>query len=487
MKTVLYLGPAGRQWWGKDRHGWHLLNGETGRPVWVVTDLAEESFAEIEMPRLYGRDRIAFAARQLASRFPDTPYRTLLPGRGGSLLERIAPKRQTFVGIAGAERLNAELDDIAAPIAGIWPVSLLLAEFCRSRHLPAELLVALPNPETLRIVFIKNRTPLLTRLAPTPNNAATQLEEITRTQRYLENNRLLQRGMHACPVLLLGNPEDFAGLPASALHLISPPPPWDAKSPDDWRFPLFDLALRSPAGQVAPLPRRADFVAGRLRKGALAASVIGLVIAVAAAGSNVSAIFEVMQKQRQLAASAETANIRLAEVERRIEAMGVAPELVQRAIALDTQEIVPAPALDQALNIVAKALSKAIELRLKQLELHLLAAGESACANASATTPQSHPATTTADHSGRSVELSMEVRLPATYGPRDRIVALRNLSADLKRAGNVRIVKDPALEQNQGALQGGAAKEVEQTHVWCMSLPWSPLLANPVPHGPDKS
>lgn len=472
MKTVLYLGPTEHQWWGRDRHGWHRLAGETDHPVWVVTDLAEESFAELEMPRLFGRDRTAFVARQLATRFPDTPYRTALPARSGTFMERLAPKRQTLLGIAGAERLNAELGAIDAPIAGVWPLSLLLADFCRSRHLPAELLAALPEPDALRIVFVRHRTPLLTRLAPTPDEGPAQLEEIARTQRYLENTRMLQRGEHACPVLLLGNAERFAGLPGSALHLVAPPSPWDVKPPADWRFPLFDLALRSPPGQVAPLVRRAAFVANHVRRAALAASAIGLVAAIGGAASNLRDIVDTTHKRERLAVGEQTLAARLAEAEKRLAGIDVAPEFLRRAIALDAEEIASAPALDQQLRTIAAALGKAPELRLKQLEWRLLAAGETPCTKSTAAA-ESEPAAerSAAAPSTRSVELGMEVHLPETYGPRDRAVALRNLSADLVRAGNIRVVKDPAQELAQGALLGGSAREAVHDPVWCLALP----------------
>ena len=79
MKTVLHLTPGGSQYWLKGRDGWQPHDGPPSGPVWVVTDLAEEGFAEIQIPRIFGRDRQNYVSRQVASRFPDTPYRTTLP------------------------------------------------------------------------------------------------------------------------------------------------------------------------------------------------------------------------------------------------------------------------------------------------------------------------------------------------------------------------------------------------------------------------
>ena len=137
MKTVLHLTYSGPQLWNKGRAGWQACDGPADGPVWVVTDLAEESFAEIQIPRIFGRDRQGFIARQLASRFPDTLFRTTLPAvPSGSFMDRIASPRLTLLGVDAAERINSSLDALPTPIAGVWAMSMLLALLASRRGCP---------------------------------------------------------------------------------------------------------------------------------------------------------------------------------------------------------------------------------------------------------------------------------------------------------------------------------------------------------------
>lgn len=304
MKTLLHLSPAGRQYWRRTRQGWQPLTGDpdTRDPLWVVTDLAEESFAEIETPRLYGRDRNDLLDRQLATRFPDTPYRSRLKvDHGGKLIERLVPTRFTLFGITAADKLNAEFDARNISIAALCPTSLLLTRMARHKQLPPDLFVVLPSTAGLRIVFVKNRIPILTRLAPIPDQVAAQAEEIIRTHRYLENVRTLQRGSQPPPVMILGNAAAFAApLGAARLELVAPPPPWNNAAYNDWRLPLFDLALREqPFGQLAPVARRTVYLARRLRQGALAAAAAAVVAGLLAAGTNAADIFGIVRDKEQ--------------------------------------------------------------------------------------------------------------------------------------------------------------------------------------------
>ena len=153
MTTLLHLSPTEHQLWSRTRSGWQPLSGEvdTRQPVWVVTNLAEESLAEIETPRLYGRDRADLITRQLISRFPDTPYRSRLNVLHGSkLLDRFAPVRHTLFGIAAAERLNSTLDSLGVSVAALCPTTLLLARFGQHKSLPL-----ISDPPAIPILLIE--------------------------------------------------------------------------------------------------------------------------------------------------------------------------------------------------------------------------------------------------------------------------------------------------------------------------------------------
>lgn len=489
MKHLLYLGPDGRQLWCKTAEGWQPAHSEPEEPVWVVSDYAEESFAEIEMPRLFGRDRSAFLARQLLGRFPDTRFRAAIPTpQTGGLMDRLAPTRQLLIGINNPERLDAELG--SRPIAGIWPLSQLLSLFCQKCKLPPEVLVVLPHADALRIVYLKQHTPILTRLAPTPGGTSAQIEEIIRTRRYLENTRAIERDQ-ACPILLLDHRASFASqLAAAQFELIPPPAPWHIQPPADWRFPLFDLALQTPPGQVAPLAQRTDFLARRLRQMAWVAAILTLAAGGWAASDNLSAIRDTLQQKAVSASEAQRLATQKAEVEAKIAGFGVDPELLRRAIALNDEEIVSVPDFHPILQQLAQAISAFPEQRLKELQWQLLPPGSKPCAKDSTpATPDaaaSQPETASGDNQAppiRLFEISLQMALPDTYGPRDQAQLLRKISQQLGHIAGAKLIQDPASELERGILKSAADGQSEKNQSWCLTLPGDRRPAPATPAG----
>jgi hypothetical protein len=470
MKYLLYLSPTERQLWGKDGQGWQRVSGEPKGHVWVVTDLVEESFAAIKSPRLFGRDRGSYIARQLATRYPDTPYRSFLtPDQEGDLIGRIAPTHHILLGVDAAERLNAELDATPNPVAGVWPVSMLLALLGQDKDLPANLFVVMPAPGTLRIVFLKNRTPVLTRLTLTPNQARAQVDEIIRTLRHLENTQVVARGQQDHPVLLLADPGGLEGVMAAAHLKLVNLPRWQAAPPGDWRFPLFDLALKSPAGQVAPLARRTEFLAARLSRASLVLAAVIIVAGIAGAGNNLWSLFGMINEGRQLETSIQQINAGIAEVELNIAKYGVAPEVLRRAVALNNDEIVSVPAMDQHLRLIAKALASDSNLRLKDLRWRLLAPGVIPCDAPDPATTGAAPPEPGSEK--RKVEVSFELVVPATYGPRDRAQTLRSISGQLAGIEGLTLWRDANKDLASGSLRGGFALGAATKLSWCMTLP----------------
>lgn len=489
MKPLLYLGPSGRQFWCKGKHGWQPTADVPGEPVWVVTDFAEESFTEIEMPRLFGRDRSTYIARQLATRFPDTPYRAVLaPPRLSGVMEKLAPTHQLFLAINNAERLDSEIGN--TPVTGIWPISLLLAHFCHSRKLPVDLLIVLPRPEALRIVYLKNHSPVITRLAPCPNTVSAQIEEIIRTRRYLENTRLIERD-RPCPVLLMGTIENYAmPLSAAQFQLVPPPHPWDRQPPQDWLHLLFDLALHSPAGQVAPITRRIDHLAQQLKKAALATSALGLIAAVWAASGNLQVVFDTLKQREQSQATTQQLLAQIATLEEKTASFGVSPELLRQAITLHEEEIASVPALEKHLASLANSLVEQPDARLKHLEWRLLAASEAPCSKSASTTAESNPAPATppegtapAPEARRKVEIALEIALPNTAGPGEQARRLRKISEKLGSITGSQLIQDPVKELDQGTLQGSASRESDKKHAWCLALPGDTRAKPAVPGG----
>jgi hypothetical protein len=479
MKYVLYLSPSERQLWQKTPEGWVAATGTPTGHVWIVTDFPDESIAEITSPRLSSRDRRAFVERQLATRYPDTPYRGyLVPKHGASLLDRLMPRRHVTYAIESRGLLDSELGKGDLSCAGVWPISMLLASYGLQRVLPPDLFLVLPGDNVLRIVYLKNRTPVLTRSTNTPNEPRHQIDEVLRTVKYLENTGVLGRDQGARSVLYFGDEAPLKVLAeASKLALVAHPRGLHALH--DWRLPLFEFVLRSPAGQVAPLQHRTSFVADRLRKAALIAAAGVLLLGVAlSAGGLVSSLDANSQGNATSAALAEV-SAQLSGIDEAIAAAKIDPDTVRAAVALHDSEISSVPAIHEHLRAVGAVVAADPNLRLKELQWRLLPAGRLPCEVTEERMAALIEQAPDNDISAlRTVEVSFELNLPSTYGPRDRASTLRRLSSGLAALPEARIWRDALKNFSDGSLSGGGQKNLADKLDWCLTLPGALAPAN---------
>jgi hypothetical protein len=481
MKTVLHLTPSGSQYWLKGRDAWQPHDGPPSGPVWVVTDLAEEGFAEIQIPRIFGRDRQNYVSRQVSSRFPDTPYRTTLPVKpGGGLMDRIAPPRQTLLGLDAATRVNLALDSLPGPLAGVWSTSMLLTTIACRKPLPPELFVVLPGPDALRIVVIKNRLPVLTRLIAGVTQPSDQVAEVVRTLRHLENTRVLDRSVHRHGVLVLGATEGMAtALAAEHLDLLLPPPPWGDKPPGNWLFALFDLALKSPVGQLAPLSRRTQYVATQLRQAAYIGAAISLGVSLWAAGDNLRYIVAGQVSHSQIQANAQALAVKMGETDQKMVGFGVAAETVRAAVALDRDEVSTAPSLALQLHQLGSVIGQHEAVRLGQLAWTVLPPGRPACGGGAAGVPGA-PAGAEAPASQRVVEVSFDLTLPEDLREKARAQTVISVSAGLAKVDGANLIRDPAKGLDKAALSGGGTRAgTDKALSWCLTLAGAPKPPSP--------
>jgi len=181
LKTLLHLAPDGAQLWQKISEGSGIpWTQPKGGSVWIVTDMAEETLAEIQVPRLYGRDRSGFIARQLSRRFPETPYKTALPTSSQTgILNRLAPLRPTLLS-ARCQRTNGSGSGSTpdAKVAGLWTTSGLLARLGASRTLPGSSFIVASWLAVHAHPFLKERVPIISRLireAPTGQSVTAEI------------------------------------------------------------------------------------------------------------------------------------------------------------------------------------------------------------------------------------------------------------------------------------------------------------------------
>lgn len=521
MTLLLYLGLTRRQYWQRTAQGWQALNEQPrpNQPVWVVTNLAEEGYAEIDIPRVFGKDRTDLLQRQLAGHFPETDYRARLNlPHGLSLLDKFAPTRHTLFGITNAKKIDDILDEENIQVAALCPTSMLLTRLARHRSLPETLFVVISDTESIRIVFIKNRIPHLTRLAAIPVSVSAshqvdaQIEEIIRTHRYLENTRALRKDEHLS-VLLLGDAAEFsAPLSRAGLTIVAPPSSWNTAAPAHAWHPVFDLAIhKQPYGQLAPMARRTRFLASRMRRYAWITSACLVLFGMAIASLHMNDMLSTLHETEQASTAMGTLNQQNAELDRQIDALGANSDLVHRALALDTREILEAPSFGHQLTQIAQALHEATQIsnapnaslatqpiRLSRMDWTLLAPGATPCADDQTTLPKngvpgvhaampasSPPSPSTSSSTSpppfsaagdattpQQAQISFDLSLPPGISPRSRLDRVRSISAHLQDIPNLQLLGDPNVSLGHATLKGGAQSSTDETRLrWCMTLP----------------
>lgn len=476
MPTVLHICPNESTWWGKSASGWELATGPSNGPVWVVTDLSEETFVEIAVPRIFGADRRNFVERQLSSRFPESAFRIALPPRSaGSLMERLAPPVQTLTAVEPADRIVAALQSVHSPIAGVWSCSMLLTKLGRKSSLPQDLFVVLFQGGSMRILFLKQRAPVLTRMVAAAQTASEQAAEVVRTLRHLENTRVVERGNKRFGVLLLGGAHDLAGaLSGERLDILPPIASGGDAFGTPWNHVLFDLACTNPPGQLAPMSFRASFLAIGVTKASRVC--VGLTAAIALGlGSN--SIVDSLQSQRlgtQVQLQTEQASSEIGKIDLDIQSFGASPDLVRKALALDAEEITSAPDFGENMASLSRVIGGVPGAHLKNMQWQLLNKGEPVCALGAAAVPAAPPP---ADGSpdqppSRKTELQITVVLGAETQPRLLAQRAAEISRLLKQMSGAVVMVDPAQSVRDGDINVGTA-QVQNTldMVWCASLP----------------
>lgn len=388
----------------------------------------------------------------------------------------MAAQRCLLFGINDSKALDAELDARNVSIAALNATSLLLAGIGQDPQLPAELFIVLPEPSGLRIVFLQQRRPLLARLAPWHTQAETQtqtfIEEIGRTCRHLESAHILPRDQHAAatpPLLILGKQAERAeletALAAANYTLLACPAAWQHLQ-DDSDHPLFDLAMRKqPFGQLAPLARRRHHLAARLRKPALAASLLLAMAGTAATAGNFMEYRQLQQRLVEQQATLQQLNAAIVMLDQQHAGLDANPALVHQAMRLHARELAAPPSFARYLHMLAAVLDDPgqVPLRLNRLEWRLPDGQASVCA-----TPM--PAAGTPEQE-RLAEVNITMQLPETRPASSRAATLQAISNRLERLPDTRLVVDPARALAHATLQGDTQADNREPHAnWCLAL-----------------
>ncbi len=474
MKTILHLGLGGDQFWRKQSGQWLPVDPPKTGSVWVVSDLAEEILTEIQVPRLFGSDRSGFIARQLTSRFPDTPYKASLPGSAqGGMLDRLAPRQQTLLAVDARQRVDAALDRVGTKIAGVWTTSGLLAGLGLGRSLSADLFIVLLGEQSSRILFVHKRAPVISRLIREASTAESVSSEIARTLRHLENTKVVERDSAKLPVLVLGqDPRIAEALLAMGMAAVPVPKAMRGMGSGDFKFVLFELALKSPPGQLAPLSRRTGHVAAGLSRLSYAASAAAAgLVCWALFGASAQLRLDSFDLQQNRAASAQLGQ-QLTALEKELAAYPVPVGLVKSALRLERDEILSAPSMPKQLQALAAVLAVNPALRLSRLSWAVESAQTPPCA---ATTQAGSPAPAPAASSDAlpvlpGSRISFDLQLPPGMDVRARTALLGDLAQGFTRLAGLTLLQNPALTQDPESISGGSKEKPTEpsAYSWCL-------------------
>lgn len=179
----------------------YLVEGSTvrtgssspGSELVVIVDVADETQAAKSLPLVRGSgDSGSLNQRRLDREYPGVALKTLIPVR-----RRPAEGLLDVVMIAADSTgsLSAELAALADawPVRGVYTPAILAAHWMKLARLPnRQVLVLMPTPAGMRLMFLDGYSPLLSRLVPqtTPDKVGV---EIGRTIQYLNNTQRVAR------------------------------------------------------------------------------------------------------------------------------------------------------------------------------------------------------------------------------------------------------------------------------------------------------
>jgi hypothetical protein len=488
MPTILHISSAGTAWWKTGPSGWELTDEPQSGYVGVVADLAEETFLEITVPRILGTDRSHYIQRQLLNRFPETVFRVALPShRAGGFVDRLAPLTQTLSAVDPGEKIQHALDASKVPIAGVWSASLLLAQLGKKKSLPENLFIVLCQPTGMRILFLKQRSPVLTRLITANQTAAEQAAEIERTLRHLENTRVIERENPRFGILLLGGAAGLReALSSDRLDVVPLPAPWAGQAVHDWNHVLFDLACKGPPGQLAPLNFRASYLARQWKFATRVGMALSVVVAAVTASASIFTTLGVQQERSQVVQRINQVNAELEKTQRAIEAFGVAPQMLQKVLNTDTSEIISVPSFDKDLQQIATVIASVDGARIKSMQWQTLGPSQPSCskegAAASLATPAPDAMSSAAEPSPqRRAEVQMAILLSDGLGPRMQLRQASEITSRLRQLQGSEVIQDPALRLKFGDIvtRGPSAGQTDGAMDWCLTLSLNPKEKQP--------
>ena len=495
MDIVMYLTASGASFWKRQRGTWVPASPGEGHSLRVVTNLPEETIAELPLPKLSARDRGRFVARQLANRFPGSDF-ALAPRRmktRGSTFSR-----QALVAIEPSDRIQAALASAVAGLASVQCSSLLLAKQAADAMRSPNGIAAAVTEAGLRVVAIVDGAAVLTRLVQATRSADEQAKEILRTVRHLENTRLIERDGSRLEVLLLGTHPDTAILLSQdrlqPLALARELRAWGEAAPFAW----FDAAKRHPQLQVAAATRRMTHLERVWRRHAWTACACAALVLPLLAACTWYLGLNVRGRHAEFDAQLSQVQSRIAELDARLAAEPLSANTLREMQTQYDQHVVQHQDMWPSLERLSRVLEARPHLRLTRVKWRRLSKGEPACAGADnrgtvATGVGHTPGSTTLATAATATSAGMHGTDPAAlaaanaqsvsraellFQTRSSISDLQTqmndasaLAQGLSRWEGAQILQSPLSALRESELTGGTSrKEDPYLGSWCLAI-----------------
>lgn len=462
-----------------------LRHAKPGDTLYLYTDLAEESYSRSELPAMWSSaTRQQLLERRLGQQYPDHAYRGVLLVGGTATRP---PRMASLIGITRHPAIDAVCEAALARglrLAGMWPLSLLLAAHAAGVHRRHPFLLTVQLPSGVRHVLVQKGVAVFSRLSQAAPAASVPdlVLDAQRTAQYLGvqgwrsalDDLLALRVWHSpAPGALPPEAPTVAGLQVQEVRA----------APD---FYAVALAHAAPSqGQLLPPGVTLTWRAAQLGRWALATSAACMLAAGGWAGwaeYQVGRTNELMNAARasEQAAARETARI-LATAKGNLSEAALA----QAAVSAWTRIIKNQPDHGPPVRALAGILADFPQIRLERVAWRaappLLADlspaafpdPEGIACTAAALAAPAVAATPAADKQP-AVVLSLRVagQLPVDMPLRERVRTQEAFIARLKALGwQVEVVK-PVIDQGQQAAYSGVLGAPARSGLeLCLSIP----------------
>jgi len=459
-----------------------------GDSLSLYTDLPEESYARSELPRIWSaRMRDQLLARRVAQQYPDHAYRIALV-IGGTLRE--PARAASLLGLMGNPAIDAARAAAQARglrVAGMWPISLMLARSAAKAGARQAFLLTAQLPSGLRHVLVDHGIAIFSRLSrAVPDGAVADLvTDAQRTAQYLAvqgwrrttDDVLVSRIWHS-PVLQAPEqlPPAVSGIDLRELRA----------APD-----IYALALaKAPPGygQLLPLSATLTWRAAKAGQGALAASILALVVATSWSGVTELRTRTIAKQATSINGQANAADAQTERILATAKGNLGQASLAQASVAAWTRLVKQQPDYTAVLRSLSTLLADHPEVKLDTLAWRAgpVLPGEGAvlvpspdtqspgCAPEVPTPAAAPPAAGTPVAAGpKPSDLTMRLvaQLPSALQLRERVLEQDRFVAGLRQIGwRVQVVRAVVDQGIQAVYAGVVGQTTKASFELCISV-----------------